>query len=71
MMLSGGLNTSNHCPGRPGAQPSWCPNMWRHAAHCEQMKISAQNAAWRWEQYGKAAGCKQPLPFDPKGVQCV
>jgi hypothetical protein len=69
MMLGGTLNTSNHCSGKTPA--GWCPQLWMHNDYCEPMKLSASNAAWRWQEYGKAMGCKQPLAFDPKGVQCV
>lgn len=33
--------------------------------YCAQLKLSAANAQWRWEQYGKARGCPQPLAMDP------
>ena len=66
----------HHPPGPPPPKPppkvpcNWCRQLPQHKAHCEQMRVSADNAAWRWTQYGKARGCPKPLPFDAAAMNC-
>ncbi len=61
-------------PPRPPPPPKvpcdWCEQLPRHKAQCEQMRVSADNAAWRWAQYGKARGCPKPLAFDSVAMNC-